>query len=167
MVKVLMDNKRGLVQEGGTGSVEIRDADGLKVFNPHMSAKLHVVTGTVTVDDDATASTITDLIPAGSIVLCGEVAVETASAGGNSVNITSVGVTGDTDALSGTIALDLNAVGSQILSPNSLLAAARDNSDSAVSVIVTNGDPGTQSTDAVVRVSLFLATADTTGYTLG
>ena len=168
MVKVVIDNKRGLVQEGGTGPVDIRDQDGLKVFNPHMNAKLHIVTGTGTTADDATTTTITDLVPAGSIVLCGEVAVETASAGGSSVNITAVGVTGDTDAFGGNMALDLNtAGGSNILSPTALMPVARDGSDSAVSVIVTHGDVGTQSTDAVVRVSLFCATADTTGYTLG
>jgi hypothetical protein len=151
MVKVIVDNNRGLVQETGTGSVEIRDSSGLKVFNPHMNARLHVVTGTGTAADDASSTTITDLVPVGSVVLCGEVAVETASAGGNSVNITSVGVTGDVDAFGGNIALDYNPV-------------ARDGSDSAVSVIVTHGDVGTQSTAAVVRVSLFCASADVTGY---
>ena len=101
MVKVVVDNNRGLVQETGTGSVEIRDSSGLKVFNPHMNARLHVVTGTGTAADDASSTTITDLVPVGSVVLCGEVAVETASAGGNSVNITSVGVTGDVDPKTG------------------------------------------------------------------
>jgi hypothetical protein len=164
MVKVIVDNNRGLVQETGTGSVEIRDSSGLKVFNPHMNARLHVVTGTGTAADDASSTTITDLVPVGSVVLCGEVAVETASAGGNSVNITSVGVTGDVDAFGGNIALDYNAVGSQVLSPTAMMPVARDGSDSAVSVIVTHGDVGTQSTAAVVRVSLFCASADVTGY---
>ena len=165
MVKVIVDNNRGLVQETGTGSVEIRDSSGLKVFNPHMNARLHVVTGTGTTADDATTTTITDLVPVGSIVLCGEVAVETASAGGNSVNITSVGVTGDVDAFGGNMALDLNtAAGSNVLSPTALMPVARDGSDSAVSVLVTHGDVGTQSTDSVIRVSLFCASADVTGY---
>lgn len=167
MVKVIVDNNRGLVQETGTGSVEIRDSSGLKVFNPHMNAKLHVVTGTGTAADDASTTTITDLVPAGSIVLCGEVTVETASAGGNSVNITSVGVTGDVDAFGGNMALDYNALGSNVLSPTALMPVARDGSDSAVSVIVTHGDVGTQSTAAVVRVSLFCASADVTGYVFG
>jgi hypothetical protein len=166
MVKVEVSDKKGLVQYAGQDGFSVVDADGLTVKSAHMSAQLKIISETKTLGDGDTAHTIASMIPAGSIILCGEVAVETASAGGSSFNITSIGTSNDTDAFSGTIALDGNAVGSQVLSPIALMPAGDDNSDADVDVVITTGSTGTQTTDGVVRISLFVAAAGVTGQTI-
>jgi hypothetical protein len=166
MVKVEVSDKKGLVQYAGQDGFHVVDPDGITVKSAEMSAQLKIISSTKTLADDTTAHVFTDLIPAGTVVLCGEVAVETASSGGNTFNITKVGVASALDLFSGTIALAANEVGSQVLSPNGMMAAARDNSDASVSVTVTTADPGTQTTDGIIRLSLFCAQADTTGQTI-
>lgn len=163
MVKVEVSDKKGLVQYAGQDGFSVVDPDGLSVKSAHMSAQLQIVSSTLTLADSTTAHSISGLLPPGCIVLAGEIAVETASAGGATFNITSVGTPNDADAFSGTIALEGNAVGSQVLSPIALMGSSDDNSDAAVSVVVTTATTGTQTTDGVVRVSLFIARADTTG----
>jgi hypothetical protein len=164
MPKVVVTNKAGLVQEKGSGGIKVVHAsmsgsagtEGLRTAAGGSSGFLHMVQGEATMINGDTATTINNLIPVGSTVLCGKLAVTTAA---TSNSATSVGVTGDLDAFSGTISLDLTAVGSQVLSPTALMPTGVDNSDSEVGVIVTHGDPGDST--GVIQLSLLLATAAT------
>ena len=171
MPKITVTNTKGLVQAAGSGGIKVVHAsvsgsagvEGIRVAGGGASGFLHMVQGSATIEDSVAIVDITDLIPAGSTVLCGVLEVTTASVGGTSRDITSVGTINDTDCLSGTIALDYQAVGSQLLSPIALFGATDDNSDNALPVRVTlAGSVGTQTTDGVVRVSLLCVTAATT-----
>ena len=162
MVRTVINDNKGLVQYGGQSGLAIeRAAINPVVQSGQMSAALQIVNGTATVSDDAQTTDFSDLVPAGSFVLCGEIAVETASAGGGTVNITDVGTANYNDCYSGTIALSINAVAAQVISPIAIPPDGDDGSDSAITVRVTHGDVGTQTTDAILRVSLVCVTAAT------
>ena len=164
MPKVTVTNGAGLVQQTGSGGVKVVHAsmsgsagvEGVRVAAGGASGFLHMVQGSATMVNATTATTITSIVPAGSTVLCGKLGSTTAATSGAA---TAVGFTGDLDALSGTISLDLTAVGSQVLSPTALIPTAIDNSDGASDVIVTHGNPG--DSVGVIQLSLLVATAAT------
>jgi len=164
MPKITVTNAKGLVQAAGSGGIKVVHAsvsgsagvEGVRVAAGGSSGFLHMVQGSATLLNEGVATTITNIVPAGSTVLCGKLSVTTAAAAGTA---TQVGFTGDIDALSGTIALSLASVSSQVLSPTALMAVGIDNSDNAASVIITHSDP----TDSlgVIQLTLLCATAAT------
>ena len=168
MPKVKITNSAGLVQEKGSGGLKVVHAgisgsagvEGIRLAAGGSSGFLHIVQGEATIADSTVTTDITDLVPAGSQVLCGKVEMTTASS--QTFNITDVGTANDNDIFSGDIAMAAGGLNSQVLAPIGLMPLADDNSDGAVDVRVTHASSGAQATDGVVRVTLLVATAATT-----
>ena len=167
MPKVKITNTAGLVQEKGSGGLKVvhtgisgsAGVEGIRLAAGGASGFLHIVQGTATVINSTTSTDVTALIPAGSQVLCGKLQVTTAT--DTAQDFTSVGTASDTDCFSGTIALDMDAVGSQVIAPIALMASGDDPSDGTVDLRLTHGNSGTQTPACQVKITLLVATAAT------
>jgi len=167
MPKVVISDSKGLVQESGSGAifknsnVSIKGVDenaGFSVTSSGGTVPLQLLCKreTVTVADDATtADSTASFIPADCLVVAAAVSVVTASAGGNTVNITDIGTDGDADlfneAAGNTLAINTAGgclMGTSNTKLGSLFAAADV-------MRVTFGDVGTQTTDAVLAVTIW------------
>ena len=167
MPKVVISDTKGLVQESGVGvtfknsNVSIKGDDsstGLSVTSSGGTVPLQMLCKRelITVADDATtADSAAGFIPADCLVIAAAVSVVTASAGGNNVNITDIGTDGDADLFNEAAGntLDINTAGGCLMGTSnakvgSLFAAADK-------MRVTFGDVGTQTTDAVLAITIW------------
>ena len=157
MVKVVINNNKGLVQYGGqSGATRIEEGIDISRGNASVDAKLKMITASVFVANGATSGKSTaKVIPAGFTAISAHVEVTGAST--NAVTIDRLGTEADPNGFTLTgMGLAANAVGSagsfacggalSIGSSNSAGAAALDELN------VTMADPGLAG--CTVKVSL-------------
>jgi len=169
MPKVFTNSTKGLVQTSGSGIAFDALDDGIRLKDNGAGGQITLKTKTEALtiaDNTTTATTSSGFIPARAIVIASMVSVETASAGGNTVTISDYGLDNDADFFNAhNASIALNTAGGQLGgapiaadgSLSSFFAAADE-------VTVTYGDPGTQTTKAVVNVTLWYY--DTTATTV-
>ena len=160
MPKVEYSKSKGLVQKAGSGfdNDDLGAGERLKHKDSSTSVTLKAKRELITIADDTTAhDTEAGFIPAKSLVVACSVSVTTASAGGNTVNITDLGLDGDPDYFNpGNFTAALNTAGSTLVgAPDGSAAPIHPYFAAADKVRVTVGDPGTQTTDGVVEVVLY------------
>ena len=110
MVKVVVDDHRGLVQESGSGNM-VLDNVPLQVKSSGGSVALKSVSTDLNVAD-ATTLDFTDAIPANSIVVGVKVSVLVAAVrAGGVVQMTKIGLDGDDDAFDSSLTTDMKTVG--------------------------------------------------------
>ena len=111
MVKVVIDNKRGLVQSTGNGITKVQDGIACTNSSANVDGAFKIIHGTVTMADTESAGTTSaKIIPAGFIAL--NVHLEVVSASTNAVTIDQVGTDADPNAfLLAGVGATANAVG--------------------------------------------------------
>ncbi len=160
MPKVYIDNSKGLVQKSGSGfdNDDLGAGQRLKHKDSSTSLTLKAARELITIADDTTAhDSSASFIPAKSLVVACSVSVTTASAGGNTVNITDLGLDGDPDYFNpGNLTAALGTAGATLVgAPDGSAAPINPYFATADAVRVTCGDPGTQTTAGVVEVVLY------------
>ena len=167
MVKVVIDNAKGLVQSAGTGvtikngNVNITGVDesgGLSLTNATGSTPLQLLSKreTITVaNGSTTADSSASFIPADCLVVAAAVSVVTASAGGNNVNITDIGTDGDADLFNEAAGntLDINTAGGVMMGTSNAKVGSLFTAADAMRV--TYGNIGTQTTAAVLGITIW------------
>ena len=111
MVKVVIDNKKGLVQSTGNAITKIQDGIACTNSSASVDGAFKIIHGTVVVaDGDTTGITSAKIIPAGFIAL--NVHLEVVTASTNAVTIDQVGTDADPNAfLLAGVGATANAVG--------------------------------------------------------
>ncbi len=160
MPKVFTHDAKGLVQKAGTGIDVDNLGSGLRLKHADSGAAitLKAKTTTVTLPDGAgtTTDTANGFVPAGSKIVAAGLEVVTASAGGNTFNITGLGLDGDPDFFFSGATISANAVGGmKIGAPSDAAAVAATFATTDDRIRVTHGGAGGQTTDGVVRLTLW------------
>ena len=175
MPKVTITNNKGLVQSSGAGLVvnsALNSTTGLTLLDSGgaLNVALKSKRTTVTIaDSTTTADTTGNFIPAYALVIGCGITIDTAGVGGNQPdNITDWGLTTGPDPDYFNPQNDTLTMGTK----GGALIGAEDGSAAPVSgffstvgeVRITFADPGVQTTDAVVGVTLwYYDLSDTSG----
>jgi len=159
MVKVVIDNARGLVQEGGKTGLTVKKSDFN--FSNGVGAQRHLRVLEATVNT-VNGTTVTDLgvtPPANSRAVGYNVEILSSNLS-PAGNITALGFKGgDIDAISGTIAIDAD-----VNSSNPAFADAASNGASgympATELMITHLNPGGADKSSEVRVTVIYETIE-------
>ena len=115
MVKVVVDDRRGLVQESGTGNMILEENVALQVKSSGGSVALK----SVSTDKNVAAATTLEYasaIPANSIVVGVKVTCITpAVRAGGAVNLTNIGLDGTADAFDTGLTVDMKTAGTSAI----------------------------------------------------
>ena len=111
MVKVVIDNKKGLVQSSGNGITKVQDGIACTNSAASVDGAFKIIHGTVVVaNGDTSGKTATKIIPAGFVAL--NVHVQVTGASTNGVTIDQIGTDADPNAFCLTgMGATANAVG--------------------------------------------------------